>query len=272
MVSLGKILSGLLFTFLFLGLGWLYIRYLEKRTIFYPSRTIEFLPGESGLDFEDIFFSTADNLKLQAWFIPHPKGRYTVIFCHGNAGNISHRIEKINFFHRLGCNVFIFDYRGYGRSQGSPSEKGLYIDAASAYLYLLSRGIKPEQLIGYGESLGTAVIIDLASRQPMRALIIDSGFSSGKDMARIAYSLLPYWLFSVRLDSASKIRDIGIPKLIIHSLNDEIVPIALAKKLYAAAKEPKAFIQVRGGHNSCFYDSQEIFRKGISDFLEEISG
>jgi hypothetical protein len=266
-----KSLSQVVFLFLFLSLALIYLRYFQRRTLFYPAKEIEFSPKEEGLDFKEIFFNTPDHLKLHSWFIPAKDARYTVLFCHGNAGNISHRLEKIIFFNRLGCNVFIFDYRGYGQSQGEPSENGLYTDAKSAYNYLLSRGIKAEQIIGYGESLGTAAIIDLASKEKMRALIIDSAFSSGKDMARAVYPFLPYWIFSVRLDSVGKIKSINAPKLMIHSVNDEIVPYRLGKKLYEAALPPKEFLEVHGGHNSCFYESEDILKEKIADFLKQIS-
>lgn len=266
-----KSAAQLLLFLLILGTVFAYLRYIEKHTLFYPNKEIEYSPKESGLDFEDIFFKTQDNLRLNAWFIPAQGAKFTLLICHGNAGNISHRLEKIIFFHKLGCNVFIFDYRGYGLSQGSPSEGGLYIDTKAAYDYLLSRSIPENQIIGFGESLGSAFIIDLAFRYKMRALIVEGSFSNAKDMARSAYPYLPYWLFSLRLDSESKIKSIKITKLIIHSLNDEIVPYKLGRKLYDAAVEPKEFLQIHGGHNSCFYDSEGLLRQKLADFLNRLA-
>lgn len=253
-----------------LGLTVIYLRYIEKRSLFYPTKVIEYLPKELGLNFEDVFFKTPDNLKLNGWFILTPDAHYAVLFCHGNAGNISHRLEKLKFFHQLGCNIFIFDYRGYGRSKGRPSEKGLYQDVQGAYNYLLSRKIASEQIIGYGESLGGAVIIELASKNRLAALIIDSTLSNAKDMAKIIYPLLPYWIFSSRLDSTNKIKSIMIPKLIIHSINDEIVPYKLGKKLYENAPEPKELLQIHGGHNTCFFESESILKEEIADFLKRL--
>ncbi len=240
-----------------------YLRYIERRTIFYPAKEIEFLPSSLGLVFEDV--------ELNGWFVPSKDAAYTILFCHGNAGNISHRLEKLKFFQELGCNVLIFDYRGYGRSKGRPSEKGLYNDAQSASNYLLSRKIAPRQIIGYGESVGGAVIIDLASKNALAGLIIDSTFSNSKDMVKIIYPFLPYWVFSSRWDSLNKIRSITIPKLIIHSINDEIVPYKLGRKIFESAPEPKEFLEIRGGHNSCFFDSKEILKQKIADFLKNLS-
>ncbi len=248
-----------------------YLRYVEKRTLFYPTRDREFFPKEANLAFEDVSFRAQDGVKLNGWFIPREGARYTVLFCHGNAGNISHRVSKLSFFHGLGCNVFIFDYRGYGVSEGRPSEQGLYSDAIAAYGYLRSRGIPPQEMIGYGESLGGAVIVDVASKNALRALILDSTFSSVQDMTRYVYPFIPYWVFASRFNTADKVKSITVPKLIIHSLNDEIVPYALSRRLFDMAAPPKLFLKVHGGHNSCFYESKGLYEKNIADFLENLS-
>ena len=248
----------------------IYLKYIEQRTLFYPMKEIEYLPSRMGLQYEDVFFETCDNIQLNGWFLASPNSRYTVIFCHGNAGNISHRIEKIKFFHDLGCNTFIFDYRGFGKSKGRPYENGLYLDVQGAYDYLLSRNINPEQLIGYGESIGGAVIIDLAAKYKLKALIVDSTITCAKDMAKIAYPFLPYWVFSSRLDSLSKIKSVTVPKLMIHSVNDEIVPFKLGRKLFEAAPEPKEFLEIRGGHNSNFFESETLLKEKVASFLNRL--
>lgn len=265
-----KALSQVLLLFVTVALVVIYLRYIEKRSLFYPAKEIEYLPKDFGLVSEDIFFKTPDNVELNGWFVSSKDVRYTILFCHGNAGNISHRMEKLKFFQGLGCNIFIFDYRGYGRSKGAPSERGLYNDAQGAYNYLLSRKIAPEQIIGYGESIGGAVIIDLASQNRLGGLIIDSSISNAKDMVRIIYPFLPYWVLSSRWDSVNKIKSITIPKLIIHSINDEIVPYEQGRKLFENAASPKEFLQVRGGHNSCFFESTQIFKEKIADFLKRL--
>jgi fermentation-respiration switch protein FrsA (DUF1100 family) len=267
----GKILFQLLLLFFALGLVFFSIRYIERRTLFYPSRNLDYSPAEAGLVYEDVYLRALDNTRLFAWFIPSDSAKFTILFCHGNAGNISHRIEKLKFFHQLGCNVFIFDYRGYGKSQGRPFEKGLYLDVKAAYDYLLSRRIKANQIIGYGESLGNAVIVDLASKNRIAALIIDSGFSRGKDMASRVYPFIPYWIFSSRWDCSTKIKSINVPKLIIHSVNDEIVPFELGRKVYESAAPPKEFLEIHGGHNSCFFESEDILKEKIKDFLNKLN-
>ncbi len=252
------------------GLLIIFLRYIEVKTIFYPDKEVTIFPDQVKLGFQDVFFETSDNLKINAWMILSRNAKYTILFFHGNAGNISHRIEKIKFFNDLECNVFIVDYRGYGRSQGKPSEAGLYKDAQAAYAYLVSKGILANQIIGYGESIGGAVVVDLARQKKMKAIILDSTLSSLKDMVKYSYPFIPYWVFASRFDSESKIKVIKIPKLIIHSVNDEIVPFIFGKKLYIATPEPKQFLQIHGGHNSNFYEAVDILREGISGFIKNL--
>jgi len=228
-------------------------------------------PEEAGLPFEEVYFETSDKKRLHGWFVPRDGAEYTVIFCHGNAGNIGHRLEKLSIFNDMGLNVFIFDYRGYGQSEGAPSETGLYEDARAAYNYLTEeRGIRENNIILYGESLGGAVVIDLARKINCRALITEEAFTSIRDMARMAYPFLPYFVFSSRYDAAGKIGDVTCPKLVIHSVDDEIVPFRLGEKLFNAAEAPKEFLKIRGSHNTAFLDSEEQFTEGIRSFLEGI--
>ncbi|MDD5120873.1 MAG: alpha/beta hydrolase [Candidatus Omnitrophica bacterium] len=252
------------------GLLLLFLRYIETRTLFYPTKEIPAFPDRASLEYQDVFFKTTDNLEINGWFVPCKDAQYTILFCHGNAGNISHRIGKLKFFNKLGYSVFIIDYRGYGKSQGRPSEAGFYKDAKAAYNYLLSLGISADQIIGYGESIGGAVIVDLAWKEKMKALILDSTLSSVKDMIKYSYPFVPYWVFSSRFDSESKIKSVKIPKLIIHSINDEIVPFQLGKRLYEASPEPKEFLQIYGGHNSNFYESEDSLRSKIGDFIKTL--
>ncbi|MBL7070372.1 MAG: alpha/beta hydrolase [Candidatus Omnitrophica bacterium] len=266
-----KILLEILLIPAVLGVIIAYLRFTEKRIIFYPSGEIELTPQDIGLKYEDVFFDSRDGVKLNAWFVPVLKEKATIIFCHGNAGNISHRLEKVKAFCDLGYNVLVFDYRGYGKSQGSPSEQGLYSDTQAAYDYLLARGVESNQIIGFGESLGGAVIVDLASKNELRALILESTFSSGKDMSKVIYPYIPPWVFSSRFDSVGKIKSVSAPKLVIHSINDEIVPYRLSRKLYDAAAQPKEFLEIRGGHNSGFFECEELMKEKLASFLNEVA-
>lgn len=249
---------------------FMYIRYIERHSIYFPMKIIETCPDVIGLSYKEVSFRTDDGCLLNGWFITNKDAEYTLLFFHGNAGNISHRLEKINIFYNLGLSIFIFDYRGYGKSHGSPSEKGLYQDAEAAYRYLIKeRNISADNIILYGESLGGAVAIELASRQNVKALITEEAFSSVKDMVRIIYPFLPPAVLQSRFDSISKIKDIKAPKLIIHSIDDEIVPFSLGEKLFQAASVPKEFLKIRGGHNTAFLDSEEAFKSGIKNFLKK---
>lgn len=249
---------------------FLFIRYIERNSIFFPSKEIETTPEFLELKYEGVYFGSLDGTKLHSWIVPfsnegfNPKDP-SILFCHGNAGNISHRLAKIKIFHDLGFNIFIFDYRGYGKSQGSPSEEGIYKDTQAAYNYLKNE-LGAEKIIGFGESLGSAVIIDLASKQDLDALIVESGFSSARAMGKRIYPIVPAFVFNAKFDSINKVKNIKCPKLIIHSVNDEIVPFKQAQDLYEAAAEPKIFVELVGGHNDCALVSQEKFEQAITDF------
>lgn len=246
-----------------------YARYLERRSVFLPAKELAFTPEDINLAFEDCFVTTEDHFKLHGWFIPNPNAKSTLMFFHGNAGNIGDRLGKVRLFHELGLNVFIFDYRGYGNSEGSPSEQGLYKDSLAAYNYLVyEKQTSPGKIILYGASLGAAFAIDLAAKKEAGALIIDSAFTSAVDMAKIIYPFIPSFCVSIKLDSISKVKNIRVPKLFIHSSEDEIVPFALGRKLFEAASEPKTFCPIKGSHNDGFEQDREVFLEAIKNFLK----
>ncbi|MEF9426508.1 MAG: alpha/beta hydrolase, partial [Candidatus Mariimomonas ferrooxydans] len=211
-------------------LVFLYVRYLEKRTLYFPLRTVEATPKDIGLNYEEISLYTHDGVQLSAWFIPSENPRATVLFCHGNGGNISHRLEKIKIFNALDLNVLIFDYRGYGMSTGSPSENGLYLDAETVYGYFTDgKSIPAQKIIAYGESLGAAVAVNLAGKHDLGGIIIEGGFTSVGDMAKRIFPFIPTFIYSSRYDVLEKIKDIKYPKLIFHSADDEVVPFELGE-------------------------------------------
>ncbi len=252
----------LIFFFMFF-----YVKNLENKTLFSPQKELKKYPSE--LNYGDFYFDSKGFL-LNGWLVKVEKPKFIILFCHGNAGNISTRMEKIKFFNEINCDIFIFDYKGYGKSSGKPTEEGIYEDAVSAYGFLISRGYKENEIIGYGESLGSAVIIDLASKKKLKAIIIEGGFSSGKDMANYIYPYIPFWLSSIKLNSDEKIKDIKIPKLFIHSHDDVVVPYELGYKLYKIAPEPKDFLKVSGTHSNCFEESKEIIKEKILNFFDKL--
>lgn len=261
----------IIYLILFCIFVFVYARYIELRSIFFPMKQIEITPKEENLNYEDVYFKTEDGLSLNGWLVKNPKAKATILFFHGNAGNISHRIEKIVIFNQLGLNVFIIDYRGYGRSQGRASEEGIYKDARAAFDYLYGRpDINNKKIIAYGESIGGAVAIDLATKRGVSCLIVDSSFTSAKDMVRKFYPFIPPFLFKTKFDSAKKVKDIKSDKLFIHSINDEIVPFEFGQKLYEEALPSKELLKIHGGHNSGFLESKELIVEKLKTFLQNL--
>ncbi len=249
---------------------YLYIR--QPALLYYPdvpTRAIEITPAAIGLEFEDITFITEDNVALHGWYIPSSSARATLLFCHGNAGNISHRLESIQLFNELGLNVLIFDYRGYGKSDGSPSEKGTYQDAQAAWQFLISEKQQaPNEIIVFGRSLGAAIATDLAGRTQPAAVILESAFTSVPDIGADFYPWLPVRLLSrFAYDNGAKIVTIASPILIIHSRDDEIIPFTHSKQLFDLANEPKQFLELSGGHNGGFLENRAIYQKTLDGFL-----
>lgn len=249
----------------------LVLYFFQSHLVFYPEigREIIAAPSQVGLPHEDIRLTTDDGLSLHGWFIPAAEARGTVLFLHGNAGNISHRIDTLQMFHRLGYSTLIFDYRGYGNSSGTPSEQGTYRDAEAAWRYLTEqRRIPPCQIVLFGESLGGAVASWLAARQKPAALVIASGFTSAPDLAQHFYPYLPVrWLARLRYDTRENLRAVAAPVLIAHSPEDEIIPFEHGQALYATANSPKRFLELGGGHNDGFIFMRESWVGELKDFL-----
>jgi len=226
------------------------VRYLELVSVFFPNRSLGLNPSAVGLTFEDVYFKSKDNVKLNGWFFKNLRAPSTIIFAHGNAGNMSDRLFKIKFFYDLGLSVFIFDYRGYGKSEGRPSEAGIYLDAQGAYDYLQSRpDVDINNIILYGASIGGVVVIDLAAHRNAALLVVESSITNAQDMSHILYPFLPSFFLSLKFDSINKVRALKVPKLFIHSPDDEVVPYWVGQKLFEAAAEPKEFLKIHGGHN-----------------------
>jgi len=239
------------------------------RFVYFPTRALDGgTPASIGLAYEEVRLRTSDGVRLHAWFVPGGRERPTLLFLHGNAGNISHRLEKLAILHELGGAVLLLDYRGYGLSEGAPDEAGTYRDGDAAYDWLIQRGIQPTSLVVYGESLGGGVATDLAARRAVGGLILESTPTNMPDVARAHYPLLPAaLLLSVRYDSLAKIASVDAPLLILHSTEDEIVPFEMAERLFRAARPPKRLVQLRGGHNDNFLVATDAYTSALRAFL-----
>lgn len=229
---------------------------LEQMFLFFPDREMIMTPANMRLEFEDVFFTATDGTRLHGWYLAGEPGQPLVLFCHGNAGNISHRVDNLRLLRELGFAVFIFDYRGYGQSEGQPGEKGTYSDMRGAIAWLQTRGWPPEQMIYFGRSLGAGVALQLALEIPPAALVLESAFTSVPAMGRLHYPLLwqlAGWLLDARYDNMAKIHQLKVPLLMFHGQEDEIVPFAMGRELFENAPQPKRFHAIRGaGHNDTY--------------------
>jgi fermentation-respiration switch protein FrsA (DUF1100 family) len=249
--------------------------YLAQAHLLYlpgiPSRRIAATPSDLGLAYTAETIRTADGLRLRGWWVPAQNARATLLFFHGNAGNISHRLDSLEVFHRLALSTFIFDYRGYGQSEGTPSEQGTYEDAQAAWAYLTQeRRIPASQIVVFGRSLGGAVAAWLAARQRPGALILESAFTSVPDLGAQLYPFLPVrWLSRFHYATEEYLRRVACRVLIVHSLDDEVVPFDHGLRLFAAAPEPKQLLRIRGGHNDGFLVSGKTYLEGLDAFLDK---
>ncbi len=245
---------------------------LVDRIIFQPSPGIDLSPQAVGLLGESVFLQTEDQMRIHAFWLPSRGATRALLFLHGNAGNASHRLPNAAEFVAMGISVLLLDYRGYGLSDGSPNEAGVYADARAGLKYLMEvRGFREDRIVVFGRSLGGSVAVDLVQQRPIAGLILESTFTSLADMA---YSLLPPVGFFMggRFDPKSKISGLLAPLLIFHGDQDEIVPYRLGRQLFDAAPEPKAFETLRGaGHNDTTQVGGRPYFERIHRFLEEVA-
>lgn len=253
----------------------LYVYAVQERVVYAPDRLLRATPAEAGLPYEDVLLTAEDGVGLHGWWVPHPEPRGTLLFAHGNAGNVSDRLDSLRLFHELGLATLIVDYRGYGRSEGRPSEAGTYRDIAAAWRHLVeTRGADPARTVLLGRSLGGPIAAWLAARVRPAGLVLEGTFTSLVDMARLHYPWLPVrWLARIRYDTLASVRRLAdVPLLVVHSVDDAVVPCAFGRALYRAAPPPKRFLALHGPHAEAHLASLRRYRAGLERFLAETLG
>jgi fermentation-respiration switch protein FrsA (DUF1100 family) len=244
----------------------------QDQLLFQPSSRLLATPDDAGMSYETVHLDTEDGETLHGWWIPAPDvSRGTLLFFHGNAGNISGRLESVQQFHRLGLNVLIVDYRGYGQSTGSPSEEGIYQDAKACWAYLTeTQDVAAQNVVVFGRSMGGGAATWIASQQKPGAVILESVFTNVPDVGAHHYSFLPVRALATnQFDNEARVSQVDAPTLFIHSRGDRVVPFELGRQVYEAAAEPKQFLEIEGGHNDGFMVSEETYLRTIDRFLEE---
>jgi len=253
-------------------LWWVYRSQAER--VYLPSREILTTPGQHGISYEEIFFRAADGVRLHGWYVPCEESRRVLLFFHGNRGNISDRMETIAMCRQLGLAILLFDYRGYGRSEGTPSESGTYQDALAAWTWLVAqRGVAAGRIVLLGRSLGAAIATWLAAQCSPGALIVESTFTSLPDLAAAIHPLLPVRLLSrYQYPVLENLGQVHCPVLVVHSREDEVIPFAHGKRLFEAANPPKEFLVIEGNHYAGYLAAGRRYIEGISGFLEKYPG
>ena len=249
------------------GFGFGILFMVASRAPYYPIKYPSgFWELQSKLGAEDVWLRTSDGVRLHAWWVMAPQASLVTLYLHGNAGNLTHRFLPIREITAAGSSVLMLDYRGYGKSRGSPSERGLHADADAAYVYLLNHGYSAQHIVLQGESLGTAVAVDLASRKECAGVVLEAAFTSGREVAGTVLPVIGPLLFR-GFDTKSKIAKIGAPLLFFHGDRDEIIPLKLGRSLYDAAPEPKRFIEIPGaGHNDLVEVAGSTYREKLHEF------
>lgn len=255
------------------GAMLLYVFLAQSRLLYLPNFAGDKLiatPERLGLSYQDVHLEASDGVRLHGWYVPAPEARGTLLFLHGNAGNISHRLESIERFHRLGLHVLIIDYRGYGDSEGRPDEAGTYRDARASWDWLLrSKSADASKILVFGRSLGGAIAAHLAAEVEPAGLIVESSFTSVPDAAAGIYWFLPVRLLSrFEYNTREALERVACPVLIVHSRDDEIIPFSHGQALFSAAPEPKQFLALNGGHNDAIFTSMPIYESGLKEFLD----
>lgn len=267
-----RLLAGLLAVLTLGYFGIVLLFYLlQSRLVYWPRRKMEGSPADAGLEYEDVQLRTSDGLRLAAWFLPAENARGAILFCHGNGGNLSYYVRSLPMLHGLGLAVLAFDYRGYGHSEGRPTEQGTYLDAEAAWEHLVKeKGFAPERIIILGRSLGGAVAGRLAANHPPAALILESTFTCAKDMSQRFFFWFPTKpLCRFEYNTEALVARIHCPLLVVHSPQDRLVPFSHGRHLLEAANDPKEFLRISGSHNNGFLKSGRAYSEGLRSFLKK---
>ncbi len=251
-----------------------YLYFFQKKFVYVPSTHIRGTPALVGMLYEEVALVASDGVRLTGWYLPLAAARGTVLFCHGNAGNISDLLGVAEDAHRLGLGILLFDYRGYGQSAGTPSEEGTYRDAAAAWDYLVSEaGVSPERIVVIGRSLGGPIATRLARDKTPAALFLEATFTSIPELGQELYPIFPVRLLArYEYPTLEYLKQVRCPVLVSHSRDDRLIAFAHGQRLYEAADQPKAFTELRGGHNSAFSDDAATYEAGVEAFLTEVLG
>lgn len=245
---------------------------MQSKMLYYPTRDYDHQPADYGLAVEAVSLTTPDGVTLACWYVPAEGAEQTVLFCHGNGGNISHRLDTLKMFHELGLSCLTVDYRGYGKSTGKPTEIGTKIDILAGFQWLIEeKGMRPEEIILFGRSLGGSVAATIARDINPAGLVIESCFTSFDDIGSHYYPWLPVRLFSrYNYNTVEAVKQVTCPVLVIHSPDDEIIPYKFGQQIFAAANEPKQFADLKGTHNEGFYDNDALYKQIWQNWLDQL--
>ncbi len=253
----------------------LLVYFRQSKFVYIPDRHVELTPAAVGLAFEEVFLPVGDGDRIMAWYVPAAadnRGDMALVFCHGNAGDMGDRLMSIETIHKMGLDVLIFDYRGYGRSTGKPTENATYEDIRAVWDYLVDkRGMAPERIVLFGRSLGGAVACWLATQVKPAGLVLESSFTSAPDMAALMFPYLPVRIVcSFKYDNLARMEHISCPLLVAHGRSDRTIPYKHGRRLFEAAKEPKRFSEIAGGHNDGGLDIDAEYQKAFREFISSL--
>ena len=247
----------------------------EHSQVYHPTRDAEYTPDDVGRPAEEVWLTTPDSLRLHAWFFPadksSPRARFAMLFCHGNGGNLTSRPGYYRAILETGVSLLTFDYRGYGRSEGEPSEAGTYTDASTAYAWLRARGFAPEHILVWGESLGGGIASHVAATERVGGLVLQSSFTSIPDIGAELFPWLPVKLISrIKYNTLSRLPGITCPVVVMHSRADTTIRFSHGEKIFAAAREPKAFVEIGGDHNDALLANRAAYVAGAEKLVQMV--